>query len=156
MPPGFPPPPGMVPGAPPFPPGMRPPFPPPPQFVPASAPQFPPPVSASPVPPLSVSPPNVPSSSNPLPPQPPIAGAPSMPQPSPSSVPIQGQLILPDAALRQTNPDLKKKTALKYEDANFSPDEKRGRSSKYYVVPSQASPVEESRGTKRARAEDLF
>lgn len=35
--------------------------------------------------------------------------------------PAQGQLILPDAGLRQTNPDLKKKTALKYEDANFSP-----------------------------------
>jgi hypothetical protein len=35
--------------------------------------------------------------------------------------PVQGQLVLPNPVLRQTLPDLKKKMALKYEDANFSP-----------------------------------
>jgi len=68
-------------------------------------------------------------------------------------------LVLPNPALRQTLPDLKKKMALKYEDANFSPDEKRGRSSQYYIVPGQASgapPADEPRGTKRARAEDFL
>lgn len=82
--------------------------------------------------------------------------------------------MLPNPALRQIIPDLKKKMDLKYADANFSPvclpsptatltltdvdfvqDEKRGRSSKYYVAPG-APPSDEPRGLKRARAEDLF
>jgi hypothetical protein len=103
----------------------------------------------------SATPPNVLPTPTSIPPQP-VSGTPPISHPSPPSVPVQGQLVLPNPGLHQTNPDLKKKTAVKYADANFSPDEKRGRSAKYYVVPNQTSAVEESRGTKRARAEDLF
>jgi hypothetical protein len=83
--------------------------------------------------------------------------------------------------LAQTNPAFKKKTLLKYPDANFSPvsldllfvrlsltimtsqDEKRSRHEKYYFRPTDvgnvltsSAPVEESRGKKRARAEDFL
>jgi hypothetical protein len=83
-------------------------------------------------------------------------------------------LSLPNPALAQTNPDLKKKTLLKYSEPNFSPDEVRSRHLKYYVakdmvtsapgsktdaahaqVALEAAP-EEVRGKKRARAEDFL
>lgn len=118
-------------------------------------------MSASP-PVLGMSPqPTIPPTPNPVAPPPPS-----------SSSQLQGQLVLPNPALKQTNPDVKKKMVLKYEDANFSSvclffcvvsfqlssdfamlqDEKRARSAQYYVVPGSEAP----RGTKRARAEDLF
>ena len=118
-PPGFLPPPGMIPpGAPPFPVGgPRPPFP-LPQFVPAGAsPPIPPPLAGSPMPPTSNSPP-APAIS----PQPPVPPTPNpVPPISSSSSQPQGQLVLPNPALKQTNPDVKKKMVLKYQDANFSP-----------------------------------
>ncbi|KZP31039.1 hypothetical protein FIBSPDRAFT_926114 [Athelia psychrophila] len=86
---------------------------------------------------------------------------PSSPSPTPQDGPggerprRDGQLVPPNPALRQVILDLKKKMELKYGDANFSPDEKRGRSSTYYVPPGPP-PTDEPRGTKRARAEDLF
>ncbi|KZP29170.1 hypothetical protein FIBSPDRAFT_226312 [Athelia psychrophila] len=159
MPPGMMPPPGM-PG---FPPGMGP----PPQFTPGQAP---PPFAGMPMPP----PPSFVPAAHPHSPGMGIslsgggsAHAPSLPPPSPSPTPTthegpggegprrEGQLVLPNPALRQIIPDLKKKMELKYGDANFSPDEKRGRSSTYYVPPGPP-PTDEPRGTKRARAEDLF
>ncbi|TFY74145.1 hypothetical protein EWM64_g9867 [Hericium alpestre] len=79
------------------------------------------------------------------------------------------QLTLPNPALAQTNPDLKKKSDLKYPDPNFSPDEKRAHHPKYYFAKgqlasapdsktdaAQVSTGEESRGKKRARAEDFL
>lgn len=118
--PGFPqPPPGiMPPGAAPPPPfpagGPRPPFPPPPQFVPAGASSsFPPPPAGSPMPPISNSPSSVPPIPTPAPAPPTITTS--------SSSQLQGQLVLPNPSLKQTNPDIKKKMVLKYEDANFSP-----------------------------------
>jgi len=75
--------------------------------------------------------------------------------------------------LEQKNTPLKKKTELKYSDANFSPDEKRANHTKYYVGkdasapkteevetridgPSVTNGADESRGKKRARAEDFL
>ena len=104
--------------APPFPPGgPRPPFP-PPQFVPAGAsPPFTS-LAGSPMPPISNTPPapaiSPQSSVQPTP-------TPAPPPTSSSSSQLQGQLVLPNPALKQTNPDVKKKMVLKYEDANFSP-----------------------------------
>jgi len=81
--------------------------------------------------------------------------------------------------LGHENPELKKKTMLKYSEPNFSPDEVRARHPKYYfakdmlasapeaktdAAPAQvvsdvgavpAAP-EEGRGKKRARAEDFL
>lgn len=120
----------MPPGAPPFPPppGMRPPFPPPPHlFPPGQGPPFPP---AMPMPPPTFVPAANP---NPTPNSEPVhfPNMPSMqpiraPEPGPSlpatpATPVEGQLVLPNPALRQTIPDLKKKMSLKYDDANFSP-----------------------------------
>jgi hypothetical protein len=123
MPPGFPPL-GMIPpGGPPFPAPspMGPPFPPP--FLPPHvSPPFPPPIMAG-SPPLPSA-----SSLNPHPNstslnQPPLStfSMPSQPPAAPLPTPVQGQLVLPNPALRQILPDLKKKMALKYDDANFSP-----------------------------------
>jgi len=87
--------------------------------------------------------------------------------------------MLPNPSLAQTNPELKKKTVLKYAEPNFSPDEVRARHPKYYfakdilasapeaktdAAPAQVAPEaeaaaaapEESRGKKRARAEDFL
>ncbi|KAF7976522.1 hypothetical protein HWV62_6343 [Athelia sp. TMB] len=184
-PPGFFPPGMMPPGGPPFPPppGMRPPFPPPPHlFPPGQAPPFSPPpgmgMAGMPPPSFvpassSASPPNPAPGSNNTPPMPPSSSVNSA-SAAPAPTRTEGQLVLPNPALRQIIPDLKKKMDLKYADANFSPvcllsstatstlthvdfvqDEKRGRSSKYYVAPS-APPSDEPRGLKRARAEDLF
>jgi hypothetical protein len=64
---------------------------------------------------------------------------------------------LPNPALAQTNPVIKKKTALKYEDANFAPEEHRALHSRYYYAkPVDPPQGEESRGKKRARAEDFL
>jgi hypothetical protein len=88
-------------------------------------------------------------------------------------------LSLPNPSLAQTNPDLKKKTVLKYSEPNFSPDEARSRHPKYYAAkdtvtsipgsktdtaPAQVPPEagmaattpDEARGKKRARAEDFL
>lgn len=154
-PPGFPmPPPGLVPpgmlppGAPPFPPGVsRPPLP-PPTFVPAGASlPGPPSTNGAPTPPTgSVTP---------------AAAAPQLPT---SSAPPP--LALPNPSLEQKYGPFKKKTDLKYADPNFSPEEKRARTAKYYfandatnTTASQVQPAggtEEVRGRKRARAEDFL
>ncbi|KIJ16629.1 hypothetical protein PAXINDRAFT_131408 [Paxillus involutus ATCC 200175] len=181
--PGFPmPPPGMMPpphamlpqGAPPFPPGLsRPPLGPPPAFVPASP--FPaPPVNGAGTPAAPVArsatptpiPPSVPSGRQPLAPAPP-GGSISIPHQPPA-------LVLPNPALEQKYTTFKKKTELKYAEPNFSPEEKRAHTSKYYVprhptnVTATMSPsapsidpaaglaTEETRGKKRARAEDFL
>ncbi|KAH8995411.1 hypothetical protein EDB92DRAFT_202765 [Lactarius akahatsu] len=164
--PGMPPPPGfpMPPG---FPPGMMPPFPPPPGMVPP----FPPPGVTPPFLPPSMTPPVIPGST-PVPPSlsvtpTPILGQPIAPPP----------LSLPNPTLAQTNPDLKKKTMLKYSEPNFSPDEVRSRHPKYYVAKDTVTSApgsktdaalaqvasetgifvpEEARGKKRARAEDFL
>jgi hypothetical protein len=96
----------------------------------------------------------------------------------------QPVLTLPTGAIPQTNPEFKKATDLKVKDANFSVDEHRAIHAKYFVAqldapahfgadgvsasasasasdaPSgsqtQSSESGESRGKKRARAEDLF
>jgi len=57
--------------------------------------------------------------------------------------------------LKQTNPELKRKTVLVDDDANFSIEEKRAFHPKYYFDPESADPAE-SRGKKRARAEDFL
>ncbi|KAI6141495.1 hypothetical protein BKA82DRAFT_19876 [Pisolithus tinctorius] len=150
-PPGLLPPPGMLPpGAPPFPPGVsRPPLP-PPTFVPAS--------SSSPVAPMNGTPASAPPTGS----VPPAATA-----LQPPAVSLSPPLVLPNPALEQKYGPFKKKTDLKkYADPNFSPEEKRGRSAKYYfasdatnTTPSQdqmASGTEEFRGKKRARAEDFL
>ncbi|KAL4068139.1 RING-6 [Scleroderma citrinum] len=153
-PPGFPlPPPGMIhpgmlPPGPPFPPAVsRPPLP-PPTFIPAS--------SASPFPPTPAN--GVPT------PVPPTTGS-QPPTPAQFTPP---PLVLPNPSLEQKYAPFKKKTELKYADPNFSPEEKRARSDKYYfaqdatntiaVTQDQAalSGAEETRGKKRARAEDFL
>ncbi|KAI5996618.1 putative zinc finger protein [Pisolithus orientalis] len=143
------PPPGMLPpGAPPFPPRVsRPPLP-PPTFVPASSPS---PVASMNGTPASAPPPGL---------VPPAATA-----PQPPAVSLPPPLVLPNPALEQKYGPFKK-TDLKYADPNFSPEEKRGRTAKYYfasdatnTTPSQdqmASGTEEFRGKKRARAEDFL
>ncbi|KAG1865243.1 hypothetical protein C8R48DRAFT_672503 [Suillus tomentosus] len=149
-PPGLMPPPGMLPpGAPPFPPGsVRPPFPPPPSFVPAG--------SASPFPPVT---PGIGSGA----PPPPSAAA--MGPPAATAAPPP--LTLPNSALEQKYAPFKKPTELKYANPNFSPEEKRAHTKKYYVardstnmplsgIDSSALSAEETRGKKRARAEDFL
>ena len=88
-----------------------PPFPPPPGMVPS----FSPPGVTPPFPLPSMTPPVIPGST-PVPPSlsvtpTPIPGQPIAPPP----------LSLPNPSLAQTNPDLKKKTLLKYSEPNFSP-----------------------------------
>ncbi|KAJ4495043.1 hypothetical protein C8J55DRAFT_498231 [Lentinula edodes] len=162
MPPGFLPPPGMMPpgGFPSLPPGMIPPgapgipgrplMPPPPTFVPqqqgSASPQ--PPRDTLATPPTNGSfatPPPPSSSATPIPP--PIAEQSSHP-------------TLPNPSLKQTNPSFKKPTELKYQDANFSPEEIRAYSPKYRFksssMDSASSQGEEFRGKKRARAEDFL
>ncbi|KAF8886864.1 hypothetical protein CPB84DRAFT_1749847 [Gymnopilus junonius] len=177
-PPGFPmAPPPFPPGAPPFPPGGpmgRPPFPPPPfmpppgmsppgppgafsppnplpppQFVPAQNPSGPP-VTA----PAPALPPHAPSGSQAPP-------APSHPEPLRRQEPRVRQpvLTLPNGVTSQTNPEFKKATDLKFKDANFSPEEHRAIHPKYFYAnlsESSATHPEESRGKKRARAEDFL
>ncbi|KAI0934920.1 hypothetical protein AcV5_006609 [Taiwanofungus camphoratus] len=182
-PPGFPmppfagsPPPGMLPpGAPPgthFPPGVRPPFPPPP-FMPPGAippPGFSPPPNGM-LPPPSLPPTPMPpvSSVSPPPSGVPSASAPPAPAPTaPQSAPAPPALSLPNPSLAQTNPPFKKATVLKWSNPNFSLEETRAVHYKYYFhkedvngqKPDDQAPAipaaEESRGKKRARAEDFL
>ncbi|KXN81495.1 hypothetical protein AN958_04519 [Leucoagaricus sp. SymC.cos] len=150
-PPGFPFPPG-------FPPGGPPPFPPPPG---GARPPFPPPFL-----PPGVTPP--PGFSGFSPPPPSAAGVPGQGQSKPP------QLTLPNPALKQTLPEFKKPTELKWTDANFSPEEHRAIYPKYYYVKtngaagpggsggtvavtvSSGPAPDEPRGKKRARAEDFL
>ncbi|KAI0672638.1 hypothetical protein C8Q78DRAFT_669625 [Trametes maxima] len=190
-PPGFPPmppfagspPPGMMPpGAPPFPPGVRPPFPGPPFMPPGVLPPGMPPPGFSPPPGAGVPPmhmPPMPGASSASPPPPPGAlgapGAGTLPAPPAQNAPPSytqqpvstvppPPLALPNESLAQVNPPFKKGTSLKWEDANFSPEEKRSRNPKYYFPVSNEKadgPVpnvsaEEMRGKKRARAEDFL
>lgn len=149
-PPGFPmpPPPGMIPPPGGFPPGVppfQPPFMPP---VPGMTPPFPPPVPGGPTPP--------PPARAPVAPPPTFVPASSV---SPASAVPAAQPILPNPALRQTLPEFKKPTDLKYKDPNFSPDEMRSYHSKYAFADKGNKPSEiegESRGKKRARAEDFL
>ncbi|KAF9481922.1 hypothetical protein BDN70DRAFT_930463 [Pholiota conissans] len=169
--------PGFPPGAPPFPPGppgaLRPPFPPsgfvppsgmlppgappfspppPPQFVPAQMQQNAPPHAQGLPPPPQ---PNAPSSLQQQPPQQYEQNA--QPHKEPERV-RQPVLTLPNPSLSQTNAEFKKPTDLKFKDANFSPDEHRAIHPKYFIAKLDESPSsqEESRGKKRARAEDFL
>ncbi|KAF5347972.1 hypothetical protein D9756_010161 [Leucocoprinus leucothites] len=172
FPPGFPPP--GAPGAPPFPPplpGARPPFPPP--FLPPGA--SPPPVfpGFSPPPPgppgsaggvLGASPPPspnfVPASTNAG--QQPPALAPSLQPVFIRSVQVpqghaQGQLkppqlTLPNPALKQTLPEVKTPTELKWTDPNFSPAQINGGSTSASAVTASGPAPDEPRSKKRARA----
>ncbi|PPR01752.1 hypothetical protein CVT24_001815 [Panaeolus cyanescens] len=154
-PPGFTPPPGAIPGVPPMPAAA-----PPPTFVPASKPP------AGPTPPVGSGPS-------------PTTAAPPV-QPKVTTQVRQPVLTLPNPSLAQTNPEFKKPTDLKVKDANFSPDEHRAIHAKYFVAQltnpaaaessssnsasgpassvgqPQAQATEETRGKKRARAEDFL
>lgn len=72
----------------------------------------------------------------------------------------QPVLSLPNPSLAQTNAEFKKPTDLKVKDANFSPDEHRAIHPKYFFSEpgddSPLAPAEETRGRKRARAEDFL
>ncbi|KAJ8072731.1 hypothetical protein AAF712_008244 [Marasmius tenuissimus] len=156
MPPGFPPPgmmppPGMSPppgmfGGPP-PPGVgRPPMGPPPTFVPPQQ------NAGSPPPPVQFPPANF---ATPTPP--PVPSMPPNLPPNSSGQVSSSQPTLPKPELKQTNPPFKKPTELKYQDANFSPEEQRAHHSKYrFVGGPSIEGAEESRGKKRARAEDFL
>ncbi|KAF8920253.1 hypothetical protein CPB85DRAFT_1429061 [Mucidula mucida] len=179
------PPPGMMPGQPfppfpgmPFPPGPPPPgfpfVPPPGVLPPGMPPQGVPPPGMAPGmrPPFPPPPPNfVPQqhgSPSPFPPGPPsgsvtpatASAIPTPPPPTPSQVATQPmrQLVLPVPSLSQTLPPFKKETDLKYKDPNFSPEEHRACNPKYFVPKSTdaAQQGEETRGKKRARAEDFL
>jgi hypothetical protein len=124
IPPGFPPPPGLMPPfhgipppgvLPPIVPGMPPPFPPPPGLGIPSGPSVP-----------SSSTPNTVAESKPPAPQGQVApnAAPALPPP----------LVVPNAALTQSNPAFKKKTVLKYTDANFSPVRPRANDLTHYLT----------------------
>lgn len=145
FPPGGMPPPGM-PGAPPFPPnGMPPPpgmggpgFPPgqgPPPFSPPGVPGHGPPPGYGGLP---VRPPGGPAPNFVPAGGPPRFGAPGgfnaggQPPKGPPAI-----LKVPNPALRQTNPEFKKPTVLKWNDANFSPEERRANDPKYYFDKSQ-------------------
>jgi hypothetical protein len=76
-------------------------------------------------------------------------------------------LTIPNSALEQKYAPFKKPTELKYADPNFAPEEKRAYTKKYYVardstnmppsgIDSSALAAEETRGKKRARAEDFL
>ncbi|EPS93041.1 hypothetical protein FOMPIDRAFT_1056345 [Fomitopsis schrenkii] len=181
------PPPGMpmpgAPGAPPFPmpPGMRLPFPPPPFLPPGMTPPpgfsppgtngLPPSMPPTPMPPGASPPPGVPGMPPPIghlgAPQPPARhGATPL---SATHPPVAPPLTLPNPSLAQTNPPFKKATVLKWDDPNFSPEEKRATDPKYYfpkesdaqkhasaAAQQQQGIGEESRGKKRARAEDFL
>ncbi|EIN06976.1 hypothetical protein PUNSTDRAFT_144569 [Punctularia strigosozonata HHB-11173 SS5] len=176
------PPPFPLPGMPPLPPGMSPPpgFPlppgmPPPGMLPPGAPPFPLPPGVMPPPPGVLppgigppfSPPNAATPPRPPPPSAPTfvpaasAHAPKAPSPSAAPPAPPAQLTLPNPALAQTLPEFKKPTDLKWRDPNFSPDEQRANHPKYYFNKENAADVdgaahEESRGKKRARAEDFL
>ncbi|KAJ7762022.1 hypothetical protein DFH07DRAFT_739738 [Mycena maculata] len=148
-PPGFSPPPGMMPpggGLPPPPPGMGPPAAP---GAPARPPQPPRPVPSF--------------SASSLPSTPGQGSSQQTPQPEQSSQPTRP--TLPHPSKIQTNPEAKKNMVLIGNedengvggDPNFSVEEKRAFYPKYFV-PRPLPPPEntQSRGTKRARAEDFL
>jgi hypothetical protein len=69
--------------------------------------------------------------------------------------------------LEQKYTPFKKKTELKYADPNFSPEEKRAHTTRYYFAKESTNTAsspsaiaglapEEMRGKKRARAEDFL
>ncbi|KAH8117091.1 hypothetical protein DFH11DRAFT_1151716 [Phellopilus nigrolimitatus] len=158
LPPGFPPPGMLPPGVPPFPPGVPPPGiggMPPPGFIPPplgqTPPAFsPPPGSAGNGPPGSI------LSSGSVPQM--HAGSSSVPSIAPPTAPVVPvRPPIPNPSLKQSNPELKKGQVLKYNDANYSPEENRAYDPKYFFSPLQDQRVqEESRGKKRARAEDFL
>ncbi|TDL24907.1 hypothetical protein BD410DRAFT_718744 [Rickenella mellea] len=157
FPPGMLPPGGLPPGVPPFiPGGPLPPGFPPQQFRPPPG-QFPPGQAPPVFTPATISQDNVMSAS-----PPPPSVTPSAPTPTPSAN-IQGQASpvkpekppIPNLSLRQENPELKKGQVLKYIDANYSPEENRAYNPKYYVS-AHSDSKDESRGKKRARAEDFL
>lgn len=162
MPPGFPPP-GMVPpGGLPFPPGMPPPgMPGAPPFATGAAP---PPVGQTPPafsPPPGAAAPVTPTKLPGGPPQPPPAPRFTTPPFSSRQLPdlsaTPQKPSIPNPALKQENPELKKGQILKYTDANYSPEENRAYDPKYFFSPQQASTSQdETRGKKRARAEDFL
>ncbi|KAF8634535.1 hypothetical protein AX15_000834 [Amanita polypyramis BW_CC] len=152
-PPGFPVPPGFLPGAPP---GLaRPPVP-PPGWAPGGspvpgAPGFSPSLSfASSQPPPQF----VPAQQQQLQ----TMSQPKQNESDTNGPPRPNQPTLSNPALAQTNPEFKKPTDLKYKDANFCPEEHRALHPKYYYAKSNdtAAPSEETRGKKRARAEDFL
>ncbi|KAF7795761.1 hypothetical protein EIP86_006928 [Pleurotus ostreatoroseus] len=156
--PGVIPPPGM-PGALPFPPAPGMPFPPPPFLPPGGSP--PPPGLTPPI--ATPTPPVLPPAPSFVPAGSPLTGVPpsTIPPPAPAAPGAQSvptELKLPNPALAQTNAPFKKPTELKWQDPNFSPEEHRAINPKYYVAkdgkPVQV--VEETRGKKRARAEDFL
>ncbi|PFH46448.1 hypothetical protein AMATHDRAFT_154940 [Amanita thiersii Skay4041] len=187
IPPGVSPPPGVMPPFPPAIPGM-PPGPPPPGFpmppvFPPGGPLPPPGLARPPIPPPAWMPPSgstlpgapgfspVPAAAPAQPPLPPQFVPASQPPSFTPTIPTtQGQYdanaqlrptqpTLPNPALAQKNPEFKKATELKYQDANFAPEEHRALYFKYYYakpVENVAPPVEEPRGKKRARAEDFL
>ncbi|EAU92092.1 zinc finger protein 207 [Coprinopsis cinerea okayama7 len=151
--PPFPPPPGVVPppGVSP-PPGVRPPFPPgvppfmPPPGMPGAPPFLPPGVPPPPGMPL---PPGM------TPPPPNFVRAGSVGQGPGQAKPTPPPLTLPNPALKQTNPEFKKPTVLKWNDANFSPEERRANDPKYYFDKNslKASTTPASNGNKENQAQ---
>ncbi|KAF6747022.1 hypothetical protein DFP72DRAFT_822298 [Ephemerocybe angulata] len=182
--PPFPPPPGMMP------PGMSPPLPgppgmgaPPPGMSPMGGPPMGPPGMSPPMGMSGMPPPGMAMGG--LPPRPGPPPTPtfvpaqqsqgqqsSQPSQQPSQPESQGQaqgqetippLTLPNPSLKQKNPEFKKATELKWNDANFSPEERRSRCGRYWWAARGQSQVggggergEEGRGKKRARAEDFL
>ncbi|KAF9463178.1 hypothetical protein BDZ94DRAFT_1361627 [Collybia nuda] len=171
-PPPFPPPfmPGFPPGPPPpgfslppgFPPGVPSPFPPGPSGVVGRSALSPPQFLSSSAPPDQSAPTFIPASAtSPPTPQNPTqhqTQTPALMEQVHSGQVQPSQPTLPNPALAQINPVIKKKTVLKYEDANFSPEEHRVFFPRYYVprLVDTSQPSEESRGKKRARAEDFL
>ncbi|KLO07335.1 hypothetical protein SCHPADRAFT_917273 [Schizopora paradoxa] len=168
-PPGFVMPPGMPPGMPPpgmIPPGMGPPGMPPfaPGGMPQGMPPFMPPQMGQNPP--GMPPPNlaVPGGAPPGISPPPASTTPQTPSvstPTPSSRPPANvtptRPPLPNPARKQENPEMKKGQVLKYNDANYSPEENRAYDPKYYFSPTQDQRApEDTRGKKRARAEDFL
>ncbi|KIM42546.1 hypothetical protein M413DRAFT_26586 [Hebeloma cylindrosporum] len=162
FPPGQPPPgfsmPGFPPGAPPFPPGappfppggpVHPPFPPPSFLPPGMAPPSGPPGVFSPPPPPQFVPAQQTQPASAY--VPPSQERPAVRPEEPVRRPV---LVLPDPSLAQTNAEFKKPTELKVNDANFSPDEHRAIHPKYFCA--KPHKPDESRGKKRARAEDFL
>jgi len=169
---GGPPPPGFPPG--PMPPGY--PLPPPGLLRPGQGgPPGPPGMPMPPFPPGAVGPPP-PGTPTPAPTLPPTSFGAPLPSdfsasqaqpPTPAPAPRARSPVAPNPP--QTNPPLKAGTVLIWQDANYSPNEKRAQDPKYQYIPQpgdeQFGPGSGAdagvkgdgpRGTKRARAEDFL
>jgi len=153
--------------------GMGSPPAPPPQFVPAQIPQ-----NSLPMPPPAASPTAPPQSQLQTPPthSQPNEGRGHLGTPRREGQVRKPVLTLPNPSLAQTNAEFKKPTDLKVKDANFSPvcclsflsspklnlflqDEHRAIHPKYFrsePVDGPPAQIEETRGKKRARAEDFL